>query len=311
VKRSQRSGDQHEAQQSVDDVTSRDGTRIGFRKLGHGPGAVLLHGAASSGYNHIELARALSDHFTVYLPDRRGRGLSRGPEASAEDYDIQREVEDLEALLSNTGARNVFGVSSGAMIVLQAALSLPCIRKAAIYEPPFFIDAPDKPAAVLARFEEEMRQGKRAAAMTTGMKGAEMGPRLMIVMPRWLLVAVGKLAMRSEAKRGSGSYLSMRELADSMDSDFRLVVAMNDKLATYRDVRCRVLLMGGSRSPEYLRVALDALEQVLPSVGRVEFSGLNHASSWNRDRGGKPQAVAEELRRFFSEDAIGATEVTA
>lgn len=58
---------------------------------------------------------------------------------------------------------------------------------------------------MLARFEEEMRQGKRAAAMTTGMKGAEMGPRLMIMMPLWLLEALGKLAMSSEATRGSGN----------------------------------------------------------------------------------------------------------
>lgn len=95
-----------------------------------------------------------------------------------------------------------------------------------------------------------------------------------------------------------------------MDSDFRLVVAMNDKLATYRAVRCRVLLMGGSNSPGYLRVALDALAQILPNVERVQFPGLNHASSWNHDRGGKPGTIAEELKRFFSEEAVGAPETS-
>jgi pimeloyl-ACP methyl ester carboxylesterase len=57
-------------------VTSRDGTLIGFREMGHGPGVVLVHGTASSGHNHLELAEALADAFTVIVPDRRGRGLS-------------------------------------------------------------------------------------------------------------------------------------------------------------------------------------------------------------------------------------------
>jgi len=59
-------------------VTSQDGTTIGYRQFGHGPGVVLLHGAASSAHNHMQLAEALSPAFTVYVPDRRSRGLS-GP----------------------------------------------------------------------------------------------------------------------------------------------------------------------------------------------------------------------------------------
>src|SRR6476646_5320940 len=57
-------------------VTSKDGTTIGYRQLGHGPGLVILHGTAESSHSHIELAEALADAYTVYLPDRRGRGLS-------------------------------------------------------------------------------------------------------------------------------------------------------------------------------------------------------------------------------------------
>ena len=84
-------------------VTSQDGTTIGYRQFGHGPGVVLLHGAASSAHNHMQLAEALSRAFTVYVPDRRGRGLS-GP--YREPYSLQVEVEDLEALLAGEpGAR--------------------------------------------------------------------------------------------------------------------------------------------------------------------------------------------------------------
>ena len=63
---------------TTDSVSTQDGTTIGYRQLGRGPGLVLLHGSMSSGYNHLQLANALSDAFTVYIPDRRGRGLS-GP----------------------------------------------------------------------------------------------------------------------------------------------------------------------------------------------------------------------------------------
>src|SRR5712692_2450682 len=179
-------------------VTSQDGTTIGYRQLGHGPGVVLLHGTASSGYNHIQLAEALADAFTVYVLDRRTLGLS-GP--YSKDYSIQKEVEDLDALLTKTGAHRVFGVSSGGIICLQAALTLPAIHKAAIFEPPLFING--APTAVLARFDQEMAQGKVAAALITGMKGAQMGPPIFNVMPRWLLELLTSLMMAGEDKKAT------------------------------------------------------------------------------------------------------------
>src|SRR5690349_14752157 len=97
-------------------VTSKDGTTIGYRRLGHGPAVVLLHGSMESAHSHIELAAALADAFTVYLPDRRGRGLS-GPYSA--EYSVQKDIEDMDALLTQTGAHYVFGISSGAIIWLQ------------------------------------------------------------------------------------------------------------------------------------------------------------------------------------------------
>jgi pimeloyl-ACP methyl ester carboxylesterase len=280
----------------IGSVTSQDGTTIGYRQYGHGPAVVLLHGTASSGYNHTQFAEALADAFTVYVPDRRTLGLS-GP--YSKDYSIQKEVEDLDALLTKTGAHHVFGVSSGGIICLQAALTLPAIQKAAIYEPPLFING--APTAVLARFDQDMAQGKVAAALITGMKGAQMGPPIFNVMPRRLLELLTNMAMKSEDKKGSGGYVPMRALAPAMHYDFQLVVEMSDKLESSRAIRAEVLLLGGSKSPAYLKVALDALEKVLPHVTRVEFPGLGHAASWNTDRGGQPEPVAQELRRYFAE----------
>jgi pimeloyl-ACP methyl ester carboxylesterase len=116
---------------------SKDGTRIGYRQIGHGPGVVFVHGAMETSQSHNQLAEALADAFTVYMPDRRGRGLS-GP--FGEGYSIQEEVEDLDALLTKTGSHNVFGVSAGGIICLQAALTLPAIHKAAVYEPALVIN---------------------------------------------------------------------------------------------------------------------------------------------------------------------------
>jgi len=79
---------------------------------------------------------------------------------------------------------------------------------------------------------------------------------------------------------------------------------MSGKLESFRDVRAEVLLLGGSKSPAFLKNGLDALEKVLPHVKRIEFPGLGHGGSSdtsNTNRGGQPELVAQELRRFFAE----------
>src|SRR5438876_3597562 len=73
--------------------SSRGGAAIGYRQLGRGPGIIVVHGSMSSGYNFLQLAEALADAFTVYLPDRRGRGLS-GPYQPGDG--IQQEADDLD-----------------------------------------------------------------------------------------------------------------------------------------------------------------------------------------------------------------------
>jgi pimeloyl-ACP methyl ester carboxylesterase len=287
---------------TISSVTSKDGTTIGYRQLGHGPALVLVQGAMGSAQNFMQLAGLLSDAFTVYIPDRRGRGLS--PLPYSQDYSIQKDVEDVDALLAKTGAHSVFGLSSGALICLQAALTLPAIHKAAVYEPALFLKS-SEPTAFVTRFEQELAQGKVAAALVTAMKGAQMGPPIMSVMPRFLLESLTNRVMKGEEKEGSGEYLSMRELAPALQYDFEVVVEMSGKLESFRALQTEVLLLGGSKSPAYLEGALDALEQVLPHVARVEFPGLGHGSPWNYDEqrnpDGKPEVVAQALRRFFAE----------
>ena len=176
----------------------------------------MLHGAASSGYNHLQLAEALADAFSVYLVDRRGRGLS-GPFGS--DYSIGKEVEDLDALLVATGAHHVFAVSSGAIIALQAALTLPALQKVAIHELPLLVK---DPAAALARFDQEMAKGNEAAALALAMKAAQMGPRVFNVLPLWLLERLTKMMMAGEDKKPKSEYVTMRALAPTLHYDCSL-----------------------------------------------------------------------------------------
>jgi len=91
------------AELTTGSVVSRDGTQIGYLRVGHGPAVVLLHGSNESARSHLTIALALAGRFTVYLPDRRGRGMS-GPHDG-----IRTEVVDLEAILVQSGAELVFG----------------------------------------------------------------------------------------------------------------------------------------------------------------------------------------------------------
>ena len=145
-------------------VTSKDGTIIGYRQMGNGPGLILLHGGFNTSQHMMKLGTALSDEFTVYIPDRRGRGLS-GP--FGDNYGLQREVEDLDAILKKTDSHYVFGTADGALFALHAAISLKAIQKVFAFEPVLFVGQPgvEEFKELLARFEKKIDEDKIADAM--------------------------------------------------------------------------------------------------------------------------------------------------
>jgi len=209
----------------------------------------------------------------------------------------------LEALLAKTGARQVFGVSSGGLICLQAALTLPAIRKVALYEPALIVNG-SASTTFLPRYDREIAEGKLAAALVTGMKGAQLGPPIFNAMPRWLLELLTTLTMKQEDKKARDGDITMRMLAPTLHYDFQLVAQMAEAHRNFKAIRAEVLLLGGSKSPAWLKAALDALEQALPHARRIEFPGLDHGGSSDissTNRFGQPEPVAQELRRFFAE----------
>jgi len=281
---------------TTDSVTSADGTTIGYRRFGHGPGLILVHGGMMTSQNFTGLAAALSDAFTVYVPDRRGRGLS-GP--FGESYGMRQACEDLDALLRKTGAHDVFGLSAGALVSLQAALTLAAIHKVALYEPPLPLSNHPSPTAWVARYDREMARGNLGAAMVSIMKGTA-DSSLLLMLPRFLLVPLMTLAIRAEAKEVKADHTPLQALIPTMLYDQRLVKDMEGTLERFRAMTAEVLLLGGSKSQAYLKDALDALSTVVPHARRVEFPGLGHLAA---DNGGKPGRVAQELRRFFGESS--------
>jgi len=267
------------------------GATIGFRQFGgRGPGVVLLHGGMKSSQDFTALATALSADFTVYAADRRGRGRS-GPHGNG--FSVETEVEDVQAVLAKTGARNVFGLSSGALVALRAARATPALERVALYEPPFSV-AGSAPTDWLVRYEEELARGKPAAALVTAMKGMQVMPAF-VRLPRFVLVPLLAVVMRVQGD-GDADDVPIRALVPTLRYDMQIVREMSDTLDGFKDLQARVLLLGGTKSPAFLGVALDALEHTLPHVERVTFPGLGHDGPEND---GKPSLVAQHLRRFF------------
>src|SRR5215217_3359647 len=114
-------------------VTSNDGTTIAYDRKGSGPAVVLLGGAQDDGAENAPLIPALAEHFTVYNYARRGRGAS----GFTEPYAVEREIEDLDALIAEAGgSAHVFGASSGGALALEAAAAGSAIDTIAVWEVP-------------------------------------------------------------------------------------------------------------------------------------------------------------------------------
>jgi pimeloyl-ACP methyl ester carboxylesterase len=243
----------------------------------------------------IELGQALAGEYTVYIPDRRGRGMS-GPHGDG--YSVVRDVEDVRALVDETGAQALFGLSSGAIIALESALAVRAIRRVAAFEPPYRVGRFD-PSAWAPRFERELSDGKLADAMLTVIGGTG-GPAFLRLVPRFLLVPLVKHGLRANAERTKPGEIPFAELVPTMRYDARIVNETSRSLERMRTLGASTLLVGGSKSPVFLRSALDVLAALIPGAERLELRGVGHTAPCNE---GKPSIVAAALRSFFAGQA--------
>src|ERR671919_2378093 len=118
----------------MEQVRSSDGTAIGFDRLGQGPRVVLVSGGSVDRSSNLPLAKELAVDFTVLNYDRRGRG----PSGDTPPYAIEREIEDIEAVIGAAGGEaSLYGSSSGAVLAMLAAGAGLPVGKLAMWEPPF------------------------------------------------------------------------------------------------------------------------------------------------------------------------------
>src|ERR1700726_4939076 len=125
-------------------LASKDGTRIAYDKTGSGEAVILVDGAfCSRGFGPMsKIAALLSKTFTIYTYDRRGRGDS----GDTKPYSVQREIDDVDALIGVAGGEAcLFGISSGAMLCLEAAAAGSPVKKIAVFEPPYVKNYRKKP----------------------------------------------------------------------------------------------------------------------------------------------------------------------
>jgi pimeloyl-ACP methyl ester carboxylesterase len=190
---------------------SKDGTPIAFERSGKGPALILVDGALC--YRSFgpmpQLAALLAQHFTVFTYDRRGRGDS----GDTAPYAVEREIEDIAALVKEAGgSAYVYGVSSGAALALEAANRIGGIKKLAMYEAPFIVDGSRAPVLDdWDRIEESIAADRRGDALKLFMKLVGVPAffiGLMRLMPAWSkLKAVAHMlrydgALMEEHQRG-------------------------------------------------------------------------------------------------------------
>jgi len=241
-------------------VISKDGTAIAFDKLGHGEPVILVDGAlCSRAFGPLpKLAQLLAPHFTVFNYDRRGRNES-GDQAP---YAVQREVEDIEALIKEAGgSASVFGTSSGAALALAAAANKLNVKKLALYEPPFVAgrgrrSAPPDSEAQLKRLVAAGKRGDAVKFFMVDMVGLPpIFTYIMRVLPIWpKLKAVAHTLPYDAAVLGDFSL--PRERAAS--------------------VTVPTLVIGGEKSPMELRSAVTDVADAIPGAKRQMLKGQTH-----------------------------------
>jgi pimeloyl-ACP methyl ester carboxylesterase len=266
---------------SMNTVQSKDGSIIAFDQYGQGPALILVAGALQHrtlDQQTAQLAQQLAAHFTVYHYDRRGRGNS----GDTAPYAVERELEDLEAVIDAAGGSAlVFGHSSGAVLALEAAKALETkISKLALYEPPFVVDdsRPPRSSDYVAQLEQLVAAGQRGDAVALMMTDA-----------------AGVPAEYVAPMRDQPFWADFEAVAHTLAYDGRI---MGETMSgqplpqeRWRDVTQPTLVLDGGASFPYMHSAAGALAKLLPNAQRGTLEGQDH--------GPAPEVLAPALEAFF------------
>ncbi len=266
-------------QTTMPTTTSLDGTTIAYETTGQGPVLILVDGALcyrGSGPAR-PLAAELSEQFTVYTYDRRGRGESR----DATTYDPQREVEDIQALIDVAGgSAALYGISSGGVLALDAAAHCTGVTSVAVYEPPFIVDdsRPPAPADYRDKLAQDLAAGRPGDAVKrfmrlVGVPGVFIG--VMQILPMWKKLKAVAPTLRYDAAV-MGETQSGRPLPRTR----------------WAGVAVPALVVAGGKSDEWMHRGAHAVAGLLPDSRFSVLDGQNHMV--------KAKALAPTLAEFFA-----------
>ena len=275
-------------------VTSKDGTTIAYDQIGTGPAIILINGALGTRSNAApdSLADILSKQFTAIDYDRRGRGDS----GDTLPYAVQREIEDIEALIDGSGGSAfLLGTSSGAILALEAAHAMPNkVKKLALYEPPFIIDdsRPPLPVDYVEQLNAATAAGRPGDAVEIFMTKALLIPPEFVAMMR---NAPMSQTFGDEAGAKPPEWADMEKVAHTLAYDGMIV---KDFLAgkplppkRWAAFTAPTLVIVGGNSEPFFHNGAQALVNDMSNAQRRTLEGQDHAVS--------PVALAPMLIEFF------------
>jgi pimeloyl-ACP methyl ester carboxylesterase len=238
-------------------VTSSDGTSIAFDRLGDGPPVVLVCGASTNRRANAPLAGLLAERFTVFNYDRRGRGDS----ADTPPYAVEREVEDLDAVIDAAGrSAFVYGTSSGGALALEAAASGLAITKLALWEPPFSLDENRRPPSDLVeRYDAMITAGRRGEAVEYFMS------KVVGLPPEFVAYA-----------RTQPFWQAQEAIAHTLAYDAAVMGDYSLPVEVASSVRVPTLVLAGGASFPFMRETAWALAEILPQGRHRILEGQEH-----------------------------------
>lgn len=235
---------------------SNDGTPIAFQRSGEGPALVLVHGSTADHTRWARVLAALERHFTVYAMDRRGRGES----GDAELYVLEREYEDVAAVVNAAGQHvNLLGHSYGGLCAMEAALRTSNLHKLVLYEPAFPVEGIEMyPHGAREELQALLEQGDRDRLLVKLFRDIVGVPEKEIALLRAEPAWQGRLA---------AAHTVVRETADA---DY----AFDPE--RFRKLTVPTLLLLGEKSPPFLKKPTERLASALPSSRVVVMPGQGH-----------------------------------
>jgi pimeloyl-ACP methyl ester carboxylesterase len=268
----------------MDRVTSKDGTSIAYERQGVGPAVILVGGGLDDGSENAPLVPELARWFTVYNYARRGRGDS----GDTLPYALEREIEDLDALVAEAGgSAHLYGVSSGGALALEAAAAGSMADRIAVYEVPYCLagDVLQRSRDFAERLGPLLAEGRRGDAIELFMRFA------------------GSSEEDIAGARSSPWWPGLEAIAHTLAYD---AACMGDYLpptARLAGIRQPVLVATGGVSPaarvgmaglppDFFDQAADAIAASVPRAERTTLEGQGHVAD--------PTAVAPVLARFFN-----------